>query len=89
MARQRWRRWRGPTHLAAIHHATVLVWLIALVTTPYGLYREFSAPLIAGFGVGHVIVSIDWIRAALFDRNGIDIVHALTVIACVVALLPV
>jgi hypothetical protein len=78
--------WGGRRHASAIRLTVLAIWAITVASTPYSAYASFSPEIVAGFGVGRVILASDLVTHYLFTTPVLAGLRFIALLGCVVAM---
>ena len=80
-------RWGSRPHVTAVRATVLAIWLVIVTLTPYGYYARFPHGMIAGWGLGRLLLAAPALKEVLFSYPVLVTLKTGAIVTCALALL--
>ena len=80
-------QWGTRQHASAVRMAVLGIWLVIVANTPYGYYAQLPTDMIAGRGLGRLLLGDDALRSFFFSYPVLTTLKWGAILGCLLAIL--
>ena len=80
-------QWGSRQHVTAVRMVVLGIWLVIVAITPYGYYARFPEGMVAGYGLGRLLLGGHTLRAFFFSYPVLMVLKWGAMVGCALAIL--